>query len=469
MTVRRGPAARELVDLLGSYLHLDDDGHVWFTLAIAVSAYLDGDPLWGMLVGPSSSGKTEAIRALDGIAEHVDELTAPALLSWSGSKKRNQPSQPVGLLTRIGTRGLLTVSDFSTVLATSDRGGRDQLFALLRRAYDGEVTRDLGNAPEPLRWAGRLTMIAGVTPAIDNYSSHADQLGPRWLYYRLAARDTQTKRAVAQAARRIADVERLRAEASELGREIVRDAVSEARRITLPDDLTEPIDDMAIVVCYGRGAVPRNGYGRREIEGLAIIEEPGRVTKQLAILARCLLSLGLDPDTAVKLCRRAALDSIPETRRLVLDLLADGSKYTASEVGRLVGCSRFLARMTVEDLAAIGIVDPLFDEDDEDLPSTAPRPWALGDRDYLLLSTVLRAPRYGIGNQDQEEVLVAKSGNPPPNTPQEIEETEAGTRTLPTLRAKQGHPSHTSRQADAARAPPPPADPEPQTRREWSA
>ncbi len=468
MTVRRGPAARELVDLLGSYLHLDDDGHVWFTLAIAVSAYLDGDPLWGMLVGPSSSGKTEAIRALDGIAEHVDELTAPALLSWSGSKKRNQPSQPVGVLTRIGTRGLLTVSDFSTVLATSDRGGRDQLFALLRRAYDGEVTRDLGNAPEPLRWAGRLTMIAGVTPAIDNYSSHADQLGPRWLYYRLAARDTQTKRAVARAARRIADVDRLRAEAAALGREIVQDAVSEARRITVPEDLSEPIDDMAIVVCYGRGAVPRNGYGRREIEGLAIVEEPGRVTKQLAMLARCLLSLGLDPDTAAALCRRAALDSIPETRRLVLDLLADGSKYTASEVGRLVGCHRHVARMTLEDLAAIGIVDPLFDEDD-DLPTTAPRPWALGDRDYLLLSTVLRAPRYGHATEDQLQELGTKSGNPPPNSPQETEETDGGTHTLPTLRAKQDHLPHVSCQADAARASPPPVDPGEPIPREWSA
>jgi hypothetical protein len=34
-----------LLDALGGYLHLDDDGHVRFALAVAVSAKLDSDPL----------------------------------------------------------------------------------------------------------------------------------------------------------------------------------------------------------------------------------------------------------------------------------------------------------------------------------------------------------------------------------------------------------------------------------------
>ncbi|MGH8902903.1 MAG: hypothetical protein ACRDYA_14855 [Egibacteraceae bacterium] len=78
------------------------------------------------------------------------------------------------------------------MLATSDRGGRDQLFALLRRVYDGSATRDLGNAPSPLRWQGRMTFLAACTPAIDHYSSHADALGPRLLYWRLPDRDTKS-------------------------------------------------------------------------------------------------------------------------------------------------------------------------------------------------------------------------------------------------------------------------------------
>jgi hypothetical protein len=46
-----------LLDALRGYLHLDDDGHVLFALAVAVSAKLDSDPLWGMIIGPSSGAK----------------------------------------------------------------------------------------------------------------------------------------------------------------------------------------------------------------------------------------------------------------------------------------------------------------------------------------------------------------------------------------------------------------------------
>jgi hypothetical protein len=70
-------------------------------------------------------------------------------------------------------------------LATSDRGGRDAVFALLRRAYDGSASRDIsppgrteGEHPK-LFWSGRLTVVAAVTGAIDRYTAHADQLGPR--------------------------------------------------------------------------------------------------------------------------------------------------------------------------------------------------------------------------------------------------------------------------------------------------
>jgi hypothetical protein len=387
-----GPVG-ELLELLGGYVHLDDPGHVWFALAVAVSAALDGDPLWGMLIGPSSSGKTEAIRALDGLAEPVDELTAPALLSWTHGK---QP-RPTGVLTRIGSRGLVTVGDFSTVLATSDRGGRDQLFALLRRVYDGQVTRDLGNAPVPLRWSGRVTLLAACTPAIDNYASHADQLGPRWLYYRLAAASSAGKRATSRKARlRGGQLGTCRRQAAELAGRLVGAAHHKVAALHLSPVAAEHLDDLAIVCCYGRAVVPRNAYGRREIEGLAIVEEPPRLVAQLLLLARGLLALGLQEPAAVALCRRAALDSMPAVRRGLLQVLADTEEVTASEAARRVGCHRHVARMALEELAAIGLAAcPGLDDDPDDdleLPGRwAAHPWRLAGPDQRLVREVLAA------------------------------------------------------------------------------
>ena len=387
-------SVNELLELLSGYVQLDDPGHIWFTLAVAVSAALDGDPLWGMLIGPSSSGKTEAVRALDRLAEPIDELTAPALLSWTQGKA----PRPTGVLTRIAQRGLVTVGDFSTVLATSDRGGRDQLFALLRRVYDGQVTRDLGNAPVPLRWRGRLTLLAACTPAIDNYASHNDQLGPRWLYYRLTAGSSQAKRAASRKARlRPGDLGRLRSQAAQLAAQLVTAAQPQAATFMVSEMAAERLDDLAVVCCFGRASVPRNAYGRREIEGLAIIEEPPRLVGQLLLLAKGLLALGLPEPATMGLCRRAALDSIPQVRRRLLQALATVDEVTVSEAARRVGCDRRVARMGLEELAAIGLAacPALDDQDQEELEEAHGRwsahPWRLAGPDAALVRAVVAA------------------------------------------------------------------------------
>ena len=57
------------------------------------------------------------------------------------------------------------------------------MFSLLRRIYDGHVTRDIAppgktDNDQRLGWSGRLTVVACVTGAIDRYSAHANQLAP---------------------------------------------------------------------------------------------------------------------------------------------------------------------------------------------------------------------------------------------------------------------------------------------------
>jgi hypothetical protein len=396
----------DLVKVLAGYQHLDDPGHVWFALAVAVSGLaFDDDPLWGMLVGPASSGKTETTRILSGIAGHVDDLTASSLLSWTKGKT----PRPTGILTRIGERGILTVGDFSTVLAMSNKGGRDQLFANLRRVYDGHLTRDLGNAEEPLRWRGRLTILACCTPVIDQYAAHADALGPRWLYYRFGRKSTASKRAMGNVARG-ESVRDARSQAAELAAAILKPVAVRARSIRIPQPLGAALVETAIVACLGRAAVPRNGYGRRDIEGIAVPEDPPRLVKQLEQLVGGLLALGMDEHRALALARRAALDSMPQARRGALEALVDNQR-TVSEVAQQIGCDRKVARMALEELRAIGVAScPVEDdaEDDEELGRWTPRLWQLDGPDQQLIVDVLTA-------QPWDEKLVA-SPHPPQDT-----------------------------------------------------
>ena len=380
---------RLLADLR-TWQHLPDPVHVVVTLATAATRHGTGEPCWLLMVAPPSSGKTEGARLLDATADaRLDDVTAAGLLGWSKGKT----VRPSGVLTRVGPRALVTFGDLSSLLATSDRGGREQVFGLLRRAYDGHVSRDVSppgkvvDGPDQLAWTGRLTVVACVTGAIDRYSAHADQLGPRWINVRIPERSTEEKRAAAQLARRTG-----LAEHRKRGRELVAGLLADLppELPELSDEVAEAVEDAALVTAWGRGSVPRNGYGRREIEGVPVVEEPMRLVQQLGAVARGVRALGLSEEAATAITRRVALDSMPASRRAVLRALATGEVLTTAGCARNAGLDRKVARMTLEELAAIGVVENDRDDDESD-EQTGVVHWNLAGDDGVLVVEVFQA------------------------------------------------------------------------------
>ncbi|MEZ5116962.1 MAG: bifunctional DNA primase/polymerase [Candidatus Nanopelagicales bacterium] len=435
-----------LLALQAGWLDEPDTGPTLFALGVAVASQdRAGEPLWGMLVGPPSGGKTERVRMLDDVTDdRVDELTAAALLSWS----KHKTPKPVGVLTRIGDRGLLTVGDFSTVLATSDRGGRDQLFASLRRIYDGSLTRDLGNAPGPLRWSGRLSVLAAVTPSIDDYAAHSDALGPRWLYFRMPEADAGTRKR--RARRRTDDLAALRARARALAAEVVRRGRERVADIDLDDDALDVLGTAAVVAAAARGSVPRDGYGRREIIGVPVVEEPHRLVAQLHALTRALLAVGVDRDHAVALAARCALDTVPTARTAVLRVLADGEPLGVREVADRAGLDKGVTGRALSDLRAVRLAacpveDTYLDDDDAALVGVK-RDWQLSpplDTDVAAVIALADISARGVSPKRRDH-----PPNPPSNAGPETSDDEG-----------YGEATHTSETPPEASAEPPPADP----------
>ena len=379
--------------------HVVDAGPIRFALAVAVSSVLEEEPLWGMHVGAPSSGKTVIQELLSGVADdQVDELTVAGLPTWSKGGKRGAPAKQVGLLPRIGTRGFATIGDFSTILAGSDHNGRDQLFGDPRRVYDGKFSRNMDSPDgQPLRWAGRLTLHAAVTPEIDRYSNHGDALGPRWLYIRTEAASTADKKAAARKARRRHSAgehrKLIRAAASAL----VDRARKDVGAVDLSDDAHDQLDDAALVACWGRASVPRQKFGRREVDGVAVIEEPPRLVRQLVTLTRCLVALGDTEQDAVDLARRCALDTVPAARRDCLAYLSNGEELTVSDIARKTRHHRDVIRRSLEDMQIVGLTTCPIREDaevdqDDPLSRTKPAPWTLHGDDGRLAMLVLTDP-----------------------------------------------------------------------------
>jgi len=186
--------------------------------------------------------------------------------------------------------------------------------------------------------------------------------------------------------------------------------------VELDDDARAALADVAVAVCYARGAVPRDGYGRREVIGVPVVEEPYRLVDQLRTLTRSCIALGLDPDAAVALARRAGLATVPEARRKVLDVLAAGEPLGVAQTARRAGVHHHVARVALEDLHELGLTRCPVEDAADDLAAlgNAPRDWQLTAEDGDLAAAVLRAA-----------AAWHEKGEPTPQPPQDGEgETE---------------------------------------------
>jgi hypothetical protein len=68
-----------------------------------------------------------------------------------------------------------------------------------------------------------------------------------------------------------------RTKVGELARQVVTDAVPIAKATVVGEQLGDALVDVAVAAGYGRAAIPRSGYGRHEIEGMPVIEDPPRL------------------------------------------------------------------------------------------------------------------------------------------------------------------------------------------------
>jgi hypothetical protein len=116
----------------------------------------------------------------------------------------------------------------------------------------------------------------------------------------------------------------------------------------------------------GQRSSPPNGYGRCEIEDVPVVEEPMRLIQQLCGIARGVLALGLPATAAAAIARRVALDSMPAARHAVLKALSTGEVLTTAGCARAAHPDRKVARMALEELAAIAVVENDRDGEEDD-------------------------------------------------------------------------------------------------------
>ena len=349
----KGRALEEVVGTFQRCLHLPDPRPLHGVLAtVLANRITTGEPVWVVIVGGSSRGKTELLLALKGADEVriIGSLTVAALLSGTVRRDRKKGASG-GVLLELGEHGLLVVKDFGAILSLH-RDTRAQVLQALRDIYDGLYTRDVGaDGGMKLEWQGSVGLVAGATSALDNAHSVLAALGERWLTLRLADGDEDEMAAVALAG---TDTGAMRAELQDAVAGFLANVVVPELR-QLDERERALLGALAVFVCYARSPVERERDYKREIVHVHQPEGPGRLARQLHKLYVSLEAMGVPPMPSLV---HTALDSIPSPRRDVLvHMLVAGEEQTTTAVAKTLGLPRVSANRALEELAAHRLVD----------------------------------------------------------------------------------------------------------------
>jgi hypothetical protein len=345
---KRPVSLEEVHEAFSSALYLPDAAVVDVSLATVVANRGHGDPVWTMLVAPPSSGKTEVLRATAGLPEAYAISTLTAHTFASGMKGDRRAS----LLHRLDEdhKTLLVLKDFTSVL-TMHREARAEILSQLREIYDGSFSKDFGTG-QTVAWEGRLGLLAGVTPVVDNHRIVSALLGERFVYLRLPQED---RRALSRRALKMRDREH---EMRERLRSVVNgflDGIGGVER-TLSEDATETVIKLSDLTTRLRSGVERD-YQNRDILTMPEPEAPARFAKQVAALAAALMVIGYDEPGALKLVRRVADDSVPPARLRTMHLLGTTEDLSTPEVADGLGLPTTTTARILEDLTALQVAE----------------------------------------------------------------------------------------------------------------
>lgn len=355
-TPATGAGVQGIIDLFQRTMWLPDPGVVYLVLGAVAANRLPGDPVWLLVVGPPSSGKTEALGALYDLPEchPVSSLTEAGLLSGSLSKDEEATG---GLLLQLGARGLVVAPDFGTVL-TEHASTRSRLFACLREVYDGRFVRRLGTAGgRTFAWKGHAGLVGACTEAIDTPAIDLGLLGERFSYYRIPKSTPEDDFIACMVAAENAGHQ------AEIRTERAAEVVGFFEGLALPDTLPTYTDAehdrLSMLATLGarlRSPVVRDGYSRT-IETVPGHERPMRLFGQLRQLHAGLVVIGTPPNELWRLLAQVALGGThPARRSIVENLLARPGVHATANVAGHAGLPNTTARRHLEDLVAHGVL-----------------------------------------------------------------------------------------------------------------
>jgi energy-coupling factor transporter ATP-binding protein EcfA2 len=356
---------RKLISEYQAIYYVEDTAMIRLICALVLSNRIQGDPVWAMFVGGSSSGKTELLNMVTGLTHNPDKsvkgtqdegfvteismLTSNTFLSGMRASKNGDPS----LLLRIPRTSVLVMKDFTTILSMN-KDEQQAIMGQFREVYDGKMSKATGNGNN-INWEGKVTLIAGVTEKIHVMESKFSGMGTRAIQYTLPPQDSiKTAKRSAKIRHGIKESrEHMKKEFKEYINFMIPTVVSSNYEV--PEVISEKLLYVADFASLVRSPVERNFKG--EVEYVLSREMPMRMSNQLHTLGSVFMAMeaGVLIEEDEKILYKIGLDSMPKGRRLVLQVLAVTGSSKTKEVSVAIGYETETTRKWLEELAVLGV------------------------------------------------------------------------------------------------------------------
>jgi len=347
----------QLKDRFKEVYYLEDDRVINVLIACMCDINVKGtDALWMMLVGGSSSGKSELVNTLLGVkgVHQVSQLTENTFLS--GAVRRGSDTS---LLLQIGTRGTMIMKDFTSILSLQNEK-QANIMGQLREIYDGHFVKHTGMG-DKLEWGpnAKLNLIAACTEEIHVVAAKFSSMGTRMLYYTLPEQDRikTTLRAFDNQGKMEEMRKSLQRDVNEYLTYIRTEKLGKGSKVPeIPKDLRDEIIQLTDFASMARSAVKRDYHG--EMELVLSPEMPMRIAAQVFSLGSMLMvqydgeATQIVRDILYKVC----LDSIPKQRKTAMKVLAKYKTATTSGVAKEMNYPTRTILNWLEDLNVLGLV-----------------------------------------------------------------------------------------------------------------
>ncbi len=299
------------------WMYINNTDGIEMALATVISNQLQGDPVWLFLVAPPGGSKTEIMNTFSRVPTTytTSSLTPQSLISGASLKNGSDPS----LVPKLDGKTLI-VKDFTSIMGKKENE-KDEIFGILRDAYDGKCGKVFGNGIERY-YESHFSFLSGVTPSIYELSGQYAGLGERFLKFFIGS-NLEHDHEVDIIDRAISNVNTEKQMRDEMAEVVMRYVNKICYLIKQPDfkspeipqDVRHSLIRLAQWGAGMRGVIGREKYRDDMITSRPSTEVGSRIGKQLAKILIA-LAIGRESPTCTednyRLVRKCMLDTISQ-------------------------------------------------------------------------------------------------------------------------------------------------------------